>query len=128
MFNLIPTTELKALKELDLMDSNASTGLNQLKFYAGQSYNAFWLGEISPTIKVQMLGDKALSIFQASALTQQFIKTLDHSWEMLEVPEGYEVIFNEDGSAIINEVDEQLPAIEEPLIEEEIIEEEIIPE
>ncbi len=104
MFNITPTTELQALKELDLMDSNATMGLNQLKHYAGQSFNSFWYGDISPIVKVQMLGNKALSIFQASALTQQFIKTLDPDWIVLEVPEQYEVTFNEDGSAIINEI------------------------
>jgi hypothetical protein len=104
MFNLTPTTELEALKELDLMDSNASMGLEQLKHYAGQSFNAFWYGTTSPILKVQMLGDKALDIFNASALTQQFIKTLDPAWEVLEVPAGYSVTFNEDGSATINEI------------------------
>ena len=63
MFNLTPTTELEALKELDLMDSNASMGLSQLKHYAGQSFNSFWYGTTSPVLKVQMLGNKALEIF-----------------------------------------------------------------
>lgn len=104
MFNITPTTELQALKELDLMDSNASMGLEQLKHYAGQSFNAFWYGTISPTIKVQLLGNLAQKAFQTSALTQQFIKTLDPDWVMLEVPPEYTVTFNEDGSAIIEEV------------------------
>jgi hypothetical protein len=126
MFNLTPTTELQALKELDLMDSNATMGLNQMKHYAGQSFNSFWYGTTSPIIKVQMLGTKALDIFQASALTQQFIKTLDPAWEVLEVPAQYQVTFNEDGSATIEEVVEPAP---EPVVEEEVImEEEITPE
>ena len=118
MFNITPTTELQALKELDLMDSNATMGLNALKHYAGQSFNSFWYGTISPAIKVQMLGNKALDIFNASALTQQFIKTLDPEWVILEVPPEYEVVFNEDGSAIINEVVDEPPVIEEPVVEE----------
>jgi len=104
MFNIPLTTEQEAFKEFDLMKSNASMGLVQLKHYAGQSFNAFLYGTTSPILKVQMLGTKALSVFQASALTQQFIKTLDPEWIELTVPEGYEVIFNEDGSAIINEI------------------------
>ena len=114
MFNLTPTTELEALKELELMDSNASMGLEQLKHYAGQSFNAFWYGTTSPILKGQMLGNSALKIFQASALTQQFIKTLDPEWVILETPEQYQIIFNEDGSASIEEV------VEEPIVEEEI--------
>lgn len=104
MFNITPTTELQALKELDLMDSNASMGLEQLKHYAGQSFNAFWYGTISPTVKVQLLGNSALQIFQASALTQAFIKQLDPEWIELTTPEGYEIAFNEDGSAVITEI------------------------
>lgn len=111
MFNLTPTTELEALKELELMDSNASMGLEQLKHYAGQSFNAFWYGTTSPILKGQMLGNKALSIFQASALTQSFIKTLDPEWVELTVPPEYSVTFNEDGSATIEEI-----VIEEPII------------
>lgn len=120
MFNITPTTELQALKELDLMDSNATMGLNALKHYAGQSFNSFWYGSISPSIKVQLLGNKALSVFQASALTQQFIKTLDPTWEELTVPVGFNVLFNEDGSATILEMSSE--SIVEPIIEE------IIPE
>jgi hypothetical protein len=104
MFNITPTTELEALKELDLMNSNANMGLEQLKHYAGQSFNAFWYGTTSPMFKVQLLGNSALSVFQASALTQAFIKQLDPTWVELSVPEEYEVIFNEDGSAVINEI------------------------
>lgn len=133
MFNITPTTELQALKELDLMDSNATMGLNALKHYAGQSFNSFWYGSISPSIKVQLLGNKALSVFQASALTQQFIKTLDPTWEELTVPVGFNVLFNEDGSATITEgnqvVEEEVvpdPVIEEPVVEE-VIEEVVDP-
>jgi hypothetical protein len=127
MFNITPTTELKALKELDLMDSNATMGLNQLKHYAGQSYNAFWYGDISPNVKVQLLGTKALQVFQASAITQGFIKTLDPNWVELSVPQGYEVVFNEDGSAIINEV--EIPPVEpEPIVEPEPVPSNITPE
>lgn len=104
MFNITTSEELQALKELDLMDSNASTGLNQLKFYAGQSYNAFWFGDISPVYKVQLLGTKALEVFNTSATTQAFIKQLDPNWEVLQVPSQYTVNFNEDGSATIEEV------------------------
>ena len=104
MFNLTPTTELEALKELDLMNSNANMGLEQLKHYAGQSFNAFWYGTTSPMIKVELLGDSALEVFTASATTQAFIKQLDPEWIELTVPEGYSVSFNEDGSAIINEI------------------------
>jgi hypothetical protein len=127
MFNITPTIELKALKELDLMDSNATMGLNQLKHYAGQSYNAFWYGDISPIVKAQLLGTKALSVFQASALTQGFIKTLDPNWVEMSVPQGYEVSFNEDGSATINEV-EVLPVEPEPVIEPEPVPDNITPE
>jgi hypothetical protein len=125
MFNLTPTTELEALKELDLMNSNASMGLEQLKHYAGQSFNAFWYGTISPIIKVQMLGNSALEVFTVSATTQAFIKQLDPTWIELSVPVGYTVTFNEDGSAVIEEVIDE-PVIEE-VVEEQIIEE-IIPE
>jgi hypothetical protein len=104
MFNIPITTEQEALKELDLMNSNASMGLEQLKHYAGQSFNAFWYGTTSPMLKVQLLGNSALEVFTVSATTQAFIKQLDPEWIELTIPEGYEVIFNEDGSAIINEI------------------------
>lgn len=127
MFNITPTTELQALKELDLMDRNATMGLNQLKHYAGQSYNAFWFGDISPVVKVQLLGTNALQIFQASAITQGFIKTLDPNWVELSVPQGYEVVFNQDGSASINTV--EVPPVEpEPIVEPEPVPTNITPE
>jgi hypothetical protein len=103
MFNITPTEELKALKEIDLMDSNANMGLNQLKFYASQSYNAFWYGDISPIIKVGLLGTNALEIFTTSLKTQMFIKELDPEWIILEVPTQYTVVWVEDGSAEIIE-------------------------
>ena len=74
---------------------------------------------------MQLLGNKALQIFQTSAITQSFIKTLDPSWVEMTVPEEYTVSFNEDGSATINEVVVE-PVLEE-VIEEPVLEE-ITPE
>lgn len=101
MFNIQPTEQLKALKELEIMDSYSSDALKQFKQLTENAYNSFWFGSVSPSIKVSLLGTKALEIFTKSAQAQSFIKSFDDSHEELGVPNGCEIVWNEDGSATI---------------------------
>lgn len=104
MFNIQQTEEYKAIQELQLMDTCASNALSNLNSYTQQAYLAFWKGEISPIIKIQMLGTKALAVFTALQQAQAFIASQIEGYEMLNTPAEYEIVWNEDGSGIINEV------------------------
>lgn len=104
MFNIQPTEEFKAIQELQFMDSCASQALNSLNSYTRQAYDSFWKGEISPKIKIQMLGTKALTVFTALAQAQAFIASQIEGYEPLQTPAEYEIVWNEDGSGIINDV------------------------
>ena len=101
MYNVIKTEEIKALAEVNAMNTHAKNALGQLKSFTRQAYDAFWFGETSPTLKVALLGTEAIKVFTDSAEAQEFLAIKLVGYEPLGVPEGYAVTFAEDGSATI---------------------------
>lgn len=101
MFNIEKTTEYKAVEELDRMDKISTSSLQQLMRGVALANNLFWNGEVSAEIKIQMLGTKALSVFQAQEATENLIQALNPDYIKLGIPEGYEITWNEDGSGSI---------------------------
>lgn len=101
MYNVIKTEELKAMAEVNAMNTHAENALGQLKSFTQQAYDAFWFGETSPSLKVTLLGTEALKIFIDSAEVQGFLASKFEGYIPLGVPEGYNVSFKQDGSAEI---------------------------
>ena len=109
---------MKAIAEVNAMNTHASNALGQLRSFTQQAYDAFWFGESSPTVKVRLLGTQAMKVFTDSAEVQGFLAAKIEGHVPLGVPEGYSVTFTQDGSAEI---------VYTPPVIEEIVEE-IIPE
>jgi hypothetical protein len=122
MFNIEQTEEYTALQDIQQMGSLASSALASFTQYSRQAYDTFWYGRVSPVIKMNLLGTKAFQVFKASAEAQAFIKSQNPQHEELAIPEGYEIVWGNDGSAVINVV--EIPPVEEKPVEEEV--EEII--
>jgi len=101
MFKIQITDENKGTGELSKMDMISNQTLAYFIGGTKRAYDSFWFGEVSPKIKVQLLGTEAISVFTASAQAQAFIKLMKPDYVELTVPNGYEVIWNEDGSAEI---------------------------
>jgi hypothetical protein len=116
MYNVIKTEELKAIAEVNAMNTHAENALRQLQSFTKQAYDAFWNGETSPSIKVKLLGTQALKAFTDSAEVQGFLASKVNGYIQLGVPEGYDVVFAEDGSA---EITYTPPVVEEV---EEVVE------
>jgi hypothetical protein len=118
MYNVIKTTELKAVEEVNAMNTHAENALRQLQSFAKQAYDVFWFGETSPTVKVKLLGEQAIRIFTDSSQVQGFLASKVDGYVPLGVPEGYSVSFKEDGSA---EITYTPPVVEEiEVVEEEV--------
>jgi hypothetical protein len=120
MYNITKTEELKAITEINAMNTHADNALGQLKSFSKQAYDAFWAGETTPMVKVVLLGTEAVRVFTDSAEVQGFLAKKVEGYEPLGVPEGYGVSFNQDGSA---EITYTPPVVEEPEVIEEIPEE-----
>lgn len=105
MFSIQPTEEYKAINELQLMQQYSEDALTNFIQMVTIAYNTFWFGEISPVTKMQLLGTEALTVFTASAQAQAFIKSQKPDYVELGVPEGFEIVWNGDGSGIINILD-----------------------
>ena len=101
MFNLQKTDESKALRELQIMDTYSSDAFGQFKTLTNQAYDSFWFGEISPKVKVVMLGVQAMDVFTKSTQAQGFIKLISPEYDALGVPNGYELVAAQDGSIAI---------------------------
>jgi hypothetical protein len=101
MYNVIKTEELKAIAEINAMNTHAENALGQLRSFARQAYDAFWFGETSPMVKVKLLGTEAIKVFTDSAEVQSFIASKIDGYVALGVPTGYAVTFTSDGSAQI---------------------------
>ena len=115
MYNVIKTEELKAIAEVNAMNTHAENALGQLKSFTQQAYDAFWFGETSPVLKATLLGTEALKIFTDSAEVQGFLASKFEGYIPLGIPEGYNVSFRQDGSA---EIVYTAPVIEEEIIED----------
>ena len=101
MYNVIKTEELKAIAEVNAMNTHAENALRQLQSFAQQAYEAFWYGETSPTLKVALLGTEAIKVFTDSAEVQSFLAGKIDGYAPLGVPIGYNVSFAQDGRAEI---------------------------
>lgn len=101
MYNVIKTEELKAMAEVNAMNTHAENALGQLKSFTQQAYDAFWYGETSPSLKVTLLGTQAAKVFTDSAEAQSFLASKIEGHIPLGVPTGYSVSFAQDGSAEI---------------------------
>lgn len=118
MYNIQPTEELKAIAEVNAMNTHASNALGQLQSFTHQAYYAFWFGETSPSIKVKLLGTQAEKVFTDSAEAQSFLASKIEGYIPLGVPEGYNVSFEQDGSAeIVYTAPVEPEVVEEPPIE-----------
>jgi hypothetical protein len=120
MYQIQKTEELKAIAEVNAMNAHAENALRQLQSFAQQAYDAFWFGETSPSIKVALLGTQAIKVFTDSAEVQGFLASKIDGHIPLGVPTGYNVSFNQDGSA---EITHTLPEVIEDILEEPIPEE-----
>jgi hypothetical protein len=114
MYNVIKTEELKAIAEVNAMNTHAENALKQLQSFTQQAYDAFWFGETSPIVKVGLLGTEALKVFTDHAEVQGFLASKIGGYVPLGVPEGYAVVFAEDGSAEIT----YTPPVVEEVVEE----------
>jgi hypothetical protein len=112
MYNVIKTEEIKAIEEINAMNTHATNALGQLQSFSKQAYDAFWFGEVSPSIKVGLLGTQALKVFTDSAEAQGFLYSKLEGYAPLGIPEGYSVAFAQDGSAKITYTP---PVVEEPV-------------
>lgn len=119
---------MKAIAEVNAMNTHATNALGQLKSFTQQAYDAFWFGETSTSIKVRLLGTQAIRVFTDSAEVQGFLAAKIEGYVPLGVPEGYSVTFAQDGSAeIVYTPPVVLPDVVEEIIPEvEVIEPEVI--
>jgi hypothetical protein len=101
MYNITKTEELKAIAEVNAMNTHAENALSQLQSFTHQAYDAFWYGETSPSLKVTLLGTQALKVFTDSAEAQSFLASKIDDYVPLGIPTGYSVVFVEDGRAEI---------------------------
>jgi hypothetical protein len=116
MYNVIKTEELKAIAEVNAMNTHAENALRQLQSFTQQAYDAFWYGEASPSVKVGLLGTQALKVFTDSAEAQAFLASKIDGYAPLGVPTGYTVSFNQDGSAEIFYTPPILQEVVEPFV------------
>lgn len=105
MYNITTTTQLKAIAEVNAMNTHAENALGQFQSFTKQAYDAFWFGETSPKDKIALLGTEAIRVFTDSAEAQAFLASKVEGYEPLGVPDGYEVIWGNDGSATINTIE-----------------------
>lgn len=101
MYDIEKTEATIANEELSRMSATASSALAQLRNKSQQAYNAFWFGQVSPIVKIELLGTQAIKVFTDSADAQVFLASKIEGYEPLTIPEGYEIAFNQDGSATI---------------------------
>lgn len=92
---------MKAITEINAMNTHAENALGQLKSFTQQAYDAFWFGESSPSLKATLLGTQAVKVFTDSAEAQGFLAGKIADYTPLGIPEGYSVNFSQDGSAEI---------------------------
>lgn len=104
MFNIQQTEENKAVNELQKMNNYAIEALDSFISSSYYAYNTFWYGQVSPVEKMKALGTEAAKVFQTSADAQTFIKSQKPDHEMLQIPEGYSITWNEDGSGVIIQI------------------------
>lgn len=105
MFNIEKTTEYKTVEELSRMDILSSQALQVLMRSVAQASRMFWAGEVAPEIKMQVLGTKAIQVFQAQEATENLIQALNPTYKKVGIPEGFEIVWGEDGSGVINRVE-----------------------
>jgi hypothetical protein len=103
MYNITTSNELKAIAEVNTMNTCAANALAQFQSSTRHAYDAFWFGQTSPIDKIKLLGTDALRVFTDSAHAQAFLASKINGYIPLGVPQGYQVSFNEDGSGVITQ-------------------------
>ena len=102
----IPITPLEKQKELiRYFSREAELSVEKVKALCFDSFNAFWTRDGLPLTKeeatefLSSLGSVALEIFQKHAAMQDFIQSVDSTWQHLTPPYG--LTFKADGSVEI---------------------------
>lgn len=101
MYNITTTEELKAIGEVNAMNTHAENALQQFIICISNARNIFWFGETSPIIKMRLLGTEAKRIFIDSAEAQAFVASKVVGYIPLGIPDGYTVTWNNDESGEI---------------------------
>ena len=106
MFNITreKTIQEQAFDELQSIDFLSTSAFEKFKRETNLVYDLFWNGKVSPKVKIQVLGTKALEMFTASAKAQAFIKSIEQEYEEKGVPDNWQVNWNQDGSATLTEI------------------------
>jgi len=120
MFNIEKTQEEIVKSEMEKIISISNVGLNNLAQANKRAYVLFWKNpKVSPQEFCDLMGNEAHKLFQTSADSQTFIKTMRPEHEVLTLPDDYDVEFNQDGTVSITKQE----VIEEPLeeVEEEVL-------
>jgi len=101
MYNIETTKEFRIINELKQIGDLAQSGVNGLQYATDYAYNLFWFHGESPIDKMEAFGTQALKMFQDHSEASLFIKTKNPDYEIKQIPAGYSIAWNQDGSGVM---------------------------
>jgi len=101
MYNIETTKEYKLINELKQISELAEGGISGLQYATDYAYNLFWFHGESPIDKMEALGTQALKMFQDHSEASLFIKSKNPDYEIKQIPAGYSIAWNQDGSGVM---------------------------
>ena len=110
MFTITKTKEEIIKDELVKINQVSEFGLMQLITANKRAYDMFWKNpNVTPQEFCDLMGNEAYKLFQSSASSQEFIKSMKSDHVELSIPENWSVEFNQDGTVNVTYTEPTLP-------------------
>lgn len=105
MFNIPNKTKDQMIREvIENLSTLGDNAITSLAIQHKTNFDNFWNNpEATPKEICDALGNEAYKLFINSHATQAFIKSVRPDYEALSVPERYEIVFNKDGTVLIED-------------------------
>jgi hypothetical protein len=104
------TQDEKTKKEVIELNAWVDGTLEIAKERTKEMFNRFWNNpNATPQQIADVYGNQAILLFQKLGLWQETIKQIDNTYEVLTIPEKWEVELNQDGTVNITEKVEPEP-------------------
>lgn len=106
MFTLPPKSKPQIVAEqVEQINNIGQSAVTQIINMHRITFDLFWHNDqATPQEICDALGTQATRLYLNSKVTQEYIKTIYPDYVPLEMPEGVQVVFNEDGTVTIKEV------------------------
>lgn len=98
------TEEQLSEKQAKQIVSQSNRLYDMIKSRQRQLFQQVWYSKNPQAVFDTLGGEKTLKLFQASQATELLLKSLDDSYEFLEIP--YEFTLEEDGTVVVGEMKE----------------------